>query len=51
MTHAHLTVPKPSPNPSPSPSPDPNQAPLEIFLRELRLHPVSLAIELQMEPP
>ena len=26
------------------------QAPLEIFLRELRLHPVSLAIELQMEP-
>ena len=25
------------------------QAPLEIFLRELRLHPVSLTIELQME--
>ena len=26
------------------------QAPLEIFLRELRLHPLSLTIDLQMEP-
>ena len=42
--------PKPKPNPRHSPHPNPNQAPLEIFLRELRLHPLSLTIDLQMEP-